>query len=163
MDTHTTAAAPRRRRGNALGGFLLGAAVTTALLNPLQWPVPWTPAVNHVIGMLERATAATPIKPPTPSLGLRQTPLGTPPPALRPGRDFAYITARNRPDIRWSCAVPIGVATAGTVPAGTQDALARAVTALVHASGLPLRTLPAGADDAAIVVRYQQEGTSAAG
>lgn len=156
--------------GRGVAGFLAGAAAMALLLNPLGWPLPWTPAVDHAIHSLaDRATSVPPrtvvvAQPRDPSTGapiLAPTVDGRAPAGLEEGRDFSYIDGAPAPEHRWPCGAPIGAATAGAVPAGAQAALQSAVAALAGASGLPLRALPAGDAHALITVRYQPDGTAA--
>jgi len=81
--------------------------------------------------------AAAPAPSPSTDVGVPGQPAL--PSGLAEGVDYSFLG--HGPDgqaSRWGCDVPITVRLAGPAPAGAEDAVAGAVTALKQASGLPL-------------------------
>ncbi|GHF14633.1 matrixin family metalloprotease [Pseudolysinimonas yzui] len=131
--------------GSSLGGFVLGVAVTVALLNPLDWALPWDPWVDGLLTEIDGAVGAA--ADPVPPIGLVE------------GVDFSFLVDRTGTQVRWDCVSEISVATSGVVPPGTDPALETAVSRLREASGLPL-VISASDQPADITVNYGPLGSS---
>lgn len=150
----------RQSRRPAAGSALaIGAAVVALAAAVFAWQSPGLARLVPAVAPTVTVTATDTPNPPAPSEVPDAVQAATPDVDVEEGRDYAFMGKVDGEPISWGCAAPISVATNGEVPAGTQDALHKAVGMLRDASNLPLQvaTPDTGAD---ITVYYVAPGAT---